>query len=440
MRAHVREGRSSRSSSGGSKLRGLAAAAASLLVGASAWAQAASPAVVTVDRAAGLIIYPKIVSDPSGLLSSPVGTAVDTVIQLTNTAGTDTTLQCFYVDATSHCSNGGSIPDPVGGACLTSSDCNTGGVCAPEWTEIDFPLQLTANQSIGWQASTGIQTTGLCTKTAPGDAAFAQLGQPCSMDSECGPGVCTPLPVGSINPLSPGVFQGELKCFEVDPTTNLPVNRNDLVGTATIYDVTQTAVDTRSYNAIGIQAVLSDGSVQTDTTATPTLCLGTNNLSSECATAEYAQCPATLILDHFFDGANLLASTITTDVTFVPCSENLENGVAQPVTQLQFLVFNEFEQRFSTSTQLDCFLETQLSHIDRRVGQEQASIFNVAVQGTLTGQTRVRPVQNGQAGVGNGVLAVLEEFRTNEGTHSAAFNVNYTGVAANRGDFIRYVP
>lgn len=427
MRAHVREGSSSR----GLVVRGIAAAT-SLLMAGSVWAQ-----VVTVDRGAGLIIYPKIVSDPSGLLSS--GPAVDTVIQLTNTSGTATTLECFYVDATSHCTNGGSIPDPVGGACRTGTDCNPGGVCAPQWVEQDFPLQLTANQSIGWQASTGIQTTGLCTKAAAGDPAFPQLGQPCSANADCGPGTCVTLPVGSVAPLSPGVFQGELKCLQVnDSTNNIPVNRNDLVGTATIYDVTQTTVDTRSYNAIGIQAVLSNGATQNDTT----LCLGPNTLSGECpAPGEYAQCPATLILDHFFDGAHSQGSTVLTDATFVPCSENLENGVAQPITQLQFLVYNEFEQRFSTSTQLDCFLETQLSHIDRRPGQESASVFNVAVQGTLTGQTRVRPVQNGQAGIGNGVLAVLEEFRTDmNGTHSAAYNINYTGVTTNRGDFIRYLP
>ena len=423
MRAHVREG----------LWVAAATAAVSLLMAGSVVAQSL-PAAVTVDRAAGLIIYPKIVSDPSGLLSAAVGTgpAVDTVIQLTNTSASDTALECFYVDATSHCTNGGSIPDPVGGACRTGADCNPGGVCAPEWVEQDFSLVLTANQSIGWQASTGIQTTGLCVA----DPTF--LGQPCSMNSDCGTGTCTSLPVGAVAPLSPGVFQGELKCLQVNDTTaNLPVNRNDLVGTATIYAVTLTSVDTRSYNAIGIQAVSSAGTTQADTT----LCLGNNNLSAECAVAEYAQCPATLILDHFFDGANVQGSTTRTDATFVPCSENLEVGVDQPVTQLQFLVYNEFEQRFSTSTQLDCFLETQLSHIDRRVGQESASIFNVAVQGTLTGQTRVRPVQNGQAGVGNGVLAVLEEFHMGtDGTHSAAYNIDYTGVNTNRGDFIRYLP
>jgi hypothetical protein len=417
------------------------AVAATVLAAGSAGAQAPS-AVVTVDRAAGYIIYPKVVSDPAGLLS-PGNVSQDTVIELTNTSGTATTLQCFYVDATNRCSNGGSIPDPVGGACLTGSDCNPGGVCAPEWVETDFPIQLTANQPLGWQASTGNQTTGLCTKAAPGDPAFAELGQPCSASSECGAGVCSNLPVGSIPPLSPGVFLGELKCIQVnDALNNLPVNRNDLIGNATIYDVTSTSVDTRAYNAIGIQAVSTNGAAQNNAT----LCLGNNSLSAECATAEYAQCPSTLILDHFFDGAASQGSHVTTDATFVPCSENLENGVAQPTTQLQFLVYNEFEQRFSTSLTLQCFRELQLSHIDRREGQEISSIFNVAVQGTVTGQTRVRPVQNGQAGVGNGVLAVLEEFRTFPVTggpdlvRSAAYNVNYTGITTNRGDFVRYTP
>lgn len=410
------------------------ALAASVLTAGLAEAQTA---VIASDRAAGLIIYPKVVSDPNGLLSN--GIPRDTLIEMTNVSDEAQALHCYYVDATPRCTNGISAIDQETGVCRNNQDCSSGATCVADWGAVDFPLMLTQNQPVGWMASAGLTRAGVC---SGGD----RTGLECDLDAECtGGGSCETLTVGEVPPRSPGVFVGELKCWQVEqifvndaPTlTLLPINRNDIVGRATIYDVNLTSLDARAYNAIGIPAVGTPGAVQNDAT----LCLGATTGSAECPAAEYAQCPSVLVLDHFFDSANVApATTVNTEVTFVPCTENLENGIPPGISTLQFLVFNEFEQRFSASTRVQCFREVQLSNIDRFPGQEASSIFNVGVQGTLTGQTRIRPVAGSETDAGHGVLAIAEEFRVPaEGaTKSSAFNLNYIGTNAGRGDFIRY--
>jgi len=383
---------------------------------------------VASDRPAGLIIYPKIVSDPFDIFNQ--GRSVDTLIQITNTSATaDRAIQCFYVDATSHCSNQTNSFDPFFGACRSNVDCDLGGTCDPGWTEVDFPLLLSPGQPVAWLASSG---GGVPAGTIPNGNQVPPLAPPV--------------------PSSPGYFIGELKCFEVNNSEpgRLPINANDLIGEATTYETSIAAgpsagsVDVRAYNAIGVPTLLADGSTQNDAT----LCLGATAGSGTCNTAEYTACPSTLILNHFFDETppNPAAPgpRAQTDLTLIPCSENFAVQDEQATTTVQFLVFNEFEQRFSTSTQVTCFKETALSNIDARLGQERTSIFNVAVQGTFAGQTRIRPVAGTELNTGHGLLGVAEEFRTLtfvEGPPlfgSSAYNLNYSAVNADHGDFIRY--
>ncbi len=383
-------------------------AAAALLLAGPLAAQ-----TVTTDRPAGYIVFPKIVSDPSGAFSN--GVASDTVVQITNTSENRVLAHCFYVDGTTRCNNGASVIDPDG-ACRTSADCTNGGLCTlSSCAGIDFDVPLTPNQPVGWTVSAGVQLGGVC-------VGGPLSGQPCdpSASNNCN---CQALDL-RVPPLAPGIFFGELKCVEIDPDATgsdigNPINANDLIGTASIYNVSAApaAVDVRSYNAIGIQAVSSDRTVQTDST-----------MQLGGAGAEYAGCPAQLILNHFFDGAVVDGATVGTDVTFVPCSETPDGDTVAAPTQLQFLVYNEFEQRFSAGSSVSCFREVRLSNIDRRLGQELTSVFNVAVQGTLAGQTVVRPVLTpGSPTQGNGVLAILEEFHTSDTQKSAAYNVNVRG-------------
>lgn len=351
------------------------------------------------DVPAGYLVFPKIVVD---VTASPAAVQKDTFIQLTNTSKVGTrVVECFYID-------------PV--------------TCGEL---VNFWIELTPGQPTGWSAREGA------------------LG----------------IPPRGIPPRG-DQFTGELKCVEVDGiSTSVPVTVNDLKGEASIYTVSAGnpgSVDVRSYNAVGLQAIapVSTAAVPTsigkkcvlgahpgvpcsdDTPCLPggtcgtTMCLGATTGSPECPTANYVSCPNTLILNNFFDGAldPVSGKTITTDLTLVPCSEDFGVADPQPITRIQFLVFNEFEQRTSTATQVQCFKEVQLSDIDARPGSEAASVFNVGVQGTLVGQTRIRPVQVAtDTAVGHGMLAVAEEFH---GTASAAFNLNQVGLNQGRGDFV----
>jgi hypothetical protein len=399
----------------------IVATAAVLTIARVAMAQTAT---IASDRTAGFIIYPKVLSNPDDIFND--GFAVETAFQLTNTSTSTRVVHCFYVNATKHCSNGTNSFDPAPdgkGACRTTQDCDLGGLCQPDWDEVDFTIVLSPGQPVGWNASEG--------------------GAPAS------PGL------GNIGPVPENAFIGELKCVEVDgtaitgpgATSFSPINANELKGEATIYGVSPGAaplsrVDVRTYNAIGIQTVLTNGQTQSDPGGNKVMCLGSNSSSSECTTAEYASCPSTLILNHFFD-FNFFGSFADrrTDLTLVPCSENFVDQDAQVVTAVQFSVFNEFEQRMSASTKVECFKEVQLSHIDSRPGRETESIWNVATQGTLSGQTRIRPVTGPETDAAHGLLAVAEEFnRFGTFLGSAAWQLNYSGVNANKADVVRYVP
>jgi hypothetical protein len=436
-------------------------------------AQRGQAQTVGSDRAAGYVVFPKVVVDGSDAFGQ--GRGVDTLIQLTNTGPNCQVVECFYINATKHCTRGGFSPT---GACRTNADCDAGQTCGLTTDcqgEHNRSFVLSPNQAIGWSAN---------------------LGGVVPADGNC-PGMTDPQPI----PAAPEpFFEGEVKCVEVDgttqqDTTGTPVFANDLKGEATIYEVEPTSastvggVDVRSYNAIGIQAaaqsvgatatgdpykVCSDGTgdacaVNGDCTSPATcvnateLCLGSNGGSCQsnvcsggghnglscstdadcgvCTTATHASCPATLVLNHFFDGVAGPVAPIVTDLTLVPCSENVSppgpSGIRPTTAQLT--VFNEFEQRFSTSLAVGCFRETQLSDIDASPGNESTSIFSVVVQGTMTGQTIIRAVTGTEAFTGHGLLGVAEEFQ-NFGNGfprgSDAFNLNYAGTKDGKADVV----
>lgn len=390
-----------------------------LCCGVLAWATTAV-ADVTADNPAGLVVWPKLV------FNSDAG--INTLIQLSNTSNEQVKVRCFYVNANSHCLN---RPTQT---CNINEDCGPGGICNPGWIETDFSFDLTAHQPIAWTLSDGLPFFPL--------DGFVRVG----------PNNQSNGPLSSIPPAPEDPFQGELKCVQV-AEDETPVASNDLKGEATIIRANEfETLDARSYNALGVQALEeNDGD--------NTLCLGGES-SDVCPNgAEYNGCPNILIMDHFFDDAFVFgddgeptanSAYVRSHLTLVPCSENfLLQDVALFNTVVQFLIFNEFEQRFSTSRSVNCFEEWELSSIDLGPagdrGQndtnpasrsQQRSIFNVNVQGTLTGHTRMRPVDDGSPIHGNGLLGVVEEFhRTDEGDlstvrASAAFQLHHVGVRA----------
>jgi len=137
---------------------------------------------------------------------------------------------------------------------------------------------------------------------------------------------------------------------------------------------------------------------------------------------EYDGCANILLLDHFLDGAAdpISGLSVVTDLTLVPCTQDYLRQNPNKTT-VQFLVFNEFEQRFSTSTPVTCFKEFRLSNIDTTTNVK--SIFSAAVNGTLTGQTRIRGVALDDPSHGDTLIGVAREFRCGPGSTLAACNV-----------------
>lgn len=379
---------------------------------------------IVSDQSGAILVFPKIVVDTNGDLGDPT----DTVIQITNTSNSVISARCFYVNATGHCSNDETV------ACNDANvdqQCGTSNRCLPQWTKRDFRLTLTKRQPLAWRASEGLP-----------DLPCDGIGNP---DGGCPFGqsnIGADGSVSSVPLVQEDPFYGQLTCVQVDPESFEPSagfnpgngGAGDLKGEATIISEDTTgAPDARKHNAVALQSTTSNN--QDDV-----LQIGGSN-------AEYSACPHVLILNHTFDNGTIVygsgagQANVTTDLTVVPCSQDYmtENADGSGGV-LQFLVFNEFEQRFSAATSYDCWREISLSDIDTRPGPngDSSSIFSASVQGTLTGQTRVRPV--GDANGANGVLAVAEEFwNTTTASSTTSTNVHFSG-ATTGGDQIILSP
>lgn len=364
----------------------------------------ASAQTVSAEQAAGLIVFPRIVSDPDDIFQQ--GASTETVVQLTNTDAVDAhVVHCFYVNATGLCSTGNNEAGTVGAECRDADDClGSLPTCDPRWSPNNFNVVLSPNQTIGIVASQGLSVP------APGD--------------------------GSVPPVSTQYFVGELKCIEVDGDSiggsNVnPIAANDIIGTATIYISDEgDELDVRSYTAIGVQATGNN-----DAEGDKVLCLGGNGIVNDaCEDAEYAACPAKLSLNNWFEGASYSSgvSGVSTSVTFAPCSEDFTTDTTTPVT-VQILVYNEFEQRMSASTRVECLTRIDLADI--------SNIFDATVQGTLTGQTTFRPVASGTAGEGVGLLAIAEETILGLGRNSGsnAYSLAQSGIQQGVADVVQYI-
>lgn len=383
-----------------------AAFGAVLLVASTATADIVS------DQSGAILVFPKIVVDTTGDLGDPT----DTVIQITNTSNSVISARCFYVNATGHCSNNETV------ACTEESAaarCGAGNRCVPQWTKRDFRLTLTKRQPLAWRASEGLPDLP-CDGIGSPDG-FCPFGQ-----SNIGAdGSVSSVPLVAEDP-----FYGQLTCVQVDPESFEPSagfnpgngGAGDLKGEATIISDDGDLPDARKVNAVALKSTTTND--QDDV------------LRIGGANAEYEACPHVLILNHTFDNATVTygagqgSSRVTNDLTVMPCSQDyLTENADGSGGVLQFLIFNEFEQRFSAATTYDCWREIPLSDIDTRPGStgDSSSIFSASVQGTITGQTRIRPVGSGSRA--NGVLAIAEEAWNNGGsrTSTTAANLHFAG-------------
>jgi hypothetical protein len=376
---------------------------------------------VASDRAAAILIFPRVRATIAIVenLSDVTTFVTDTVIQISNTSNEPVTLQCFYVNANSRCSISESVCGPIGSEDsaireigVGSSPCPLDGeLCLPGWTETDFRIYLTARQPIAWRA-----TTGLAREQFPldGTAFVGPTGQS-NAGSAVPPVTLEPMLVPEpTNLVELTLFTGELKCVVVDEQGR-GVARNAVKGEATLVtsvgvdnvddDGVRNFVEAEKHNAIGIQGI--GGDVNGD---------GILELGGDAG--EYNGCPSVLIADHFFDSRPILNGGMLSSLTLLPCSQDLRAQIPGATTA-QFLVFNEFEQRFSTSVPVACYFNRFLSFIDTR--DPSRSIFSTGVAGTVVGQTRIR-------GVSSGLLGILaEEPERTFAAAGASGNLHFQG-------------
>jgi hypothetical protein len=211
---------------------------------------------------------------------------------------------------------------------------------------------------------------------------------------------------GPIPPVSVG-FIGELRCIVVDESER-PIARNALVGEASITNRVDSS--TRKYKAMAVPGLPGND--------------GDNTLGLD--DVEYSSCPRAILLSHFFDDAPdpITGVPLRSRLIVVPCSLDLENSVPG-TSRLAIEVYNEFEDKLSTALSVVCFEDISLSAIDNASNPE-LSIFNFALQGTVAGQTRIRPALDADTAHGHGVFVIAEETR--EGSSSGeALNTHFIG-------------
>lgn len=424
-------------------------------------ASGAGAQVAASDRPAGYVVLPKIVvhttaGSPAVL---PGGTAIDTIVQLTNTNESEPIdVDCWWVNANNHC--GGLA---TGAICNTNAECPPGLLCLPRWTTLDFQVRLTPGQPIGFTASSGINPVP-CDPLFPGPGCKGQCsnsatlctsnnGCPGGMTCQCGAGECL-FASGMIRPVPEDPFRGELKCVQVDGDDD-PINQNDLKAEATVVSTivpggaTTPATTAAAYNGIGFEA--DEGFTPAENPTFP-LCLGDLPVGTpggiSCNQA-YAPCPGILILNHFFERAQPeIGGVVNTELTLVPCSEDLGDPVVSANFEVlaQILIFNEFEQRFSTSTTVECYRNSRLSDIDTLPGPsgDNFSIYAVGTQGTLTGQSRIRGVQGPPGRLGYGLMGVAcEQYRATASGQilaTTAFNLHHDGFSAGDAVYLELLP
>jgi len=355
-----------------------------------------APADITTERSSSILIFPKVIATASSP-SAPAN--IDTIIQISNTSNSMAFAHCYYVNA--------APLDPSSPPSASNP---------PLCQEVDFDIYLTKQQPTHWVVSSGRRVdtsdkTCGCTSTGCFKDCF---------DAGLDP--------GGIPPVS-DFFVGELRCIEVD-SSGAPINGNHLKGEATI--VTADG-DASKYNAVGVMGLNTNTN---SNNGDDILCLGGAS-SGSCPTgAEYNACPATLILNHFAMGASdpvldeLLgsSSSVDTDLTLVPCTQDFQNQIPGRGV-IQFLLINEFEEVFSTSTTISCWATFPLSRVN--------SVFSTGILGTRFVQTRMTPVPTGD-GVQSGFVGVAEEYHfppgSNSGSRAAA---NLHGEGQNQsGDLI----
>lgn len=345
----------------------------------------AAQADVTSERSGSILVFPKVLAN---------GTR-DTIIQISNTSNSLVRAHCFYVNAA-----------------LTNPSLPQGPLNPPLWQEIDFQIALTRQQPTYWRVSTGRNVNPTDPPCGPGNADCPNSG----------------FDPGLIPPVVPD-FVGELKCVQVDDSGAPPAG-NSFKGEATL--VRNEDGDISQYNALAVLGIENTGDGLLvlgggQCAGSAAVCGGDEDCGGDgpCV-PEYNACPETWIVNHMAEGApNLILgpdSTVSTELTIVPCTQNYETQIPTAVT-LQFLTWDEFENQLSVSTTVTCWANFNFGEL----GSPGLTFDAIQVpdpQGTMYMQSRIRSA----GGTPFGVFMVGEELHTSNGNSAwAAMNFHVEG-------------
>jgi hypothetical protein len=249
------------------------------------------------------------------------------------------------------------------------------------------------------------------------------MGRPFTA-SGLAPGLIPPVPQG---------FIGELKCVQVDDSL-MPYRQNSLTGQATLIGTVGAVGDVSEYNALSFQGnpdtnVPTSNDLPLDMVPSygPYIGNGPFIPPPPLGSGSYSACPAVLLLDHF---AELLPDMVdglplTTELTLVPCQENLENQVTSS-REVILDIYNELELHLSARLTTGCYFHSLLGSIDSRTDPSR-STFSIGTLGTPTAYTRIKSANGG-------LIGLAEEFRN--GTGAAAFNLETEGYQNPAADHI----
>jgi hypothetical protein len=206
-----------------------------------------------------------------------------------------------------------------------------------------------------------------------------------TIPGECNPpgDVCPGFDAGGTVPPPPGGtdgFRGALVCFEIDES-DFPIGQNAVKGEATIQTLGTSQIS--EHNGIGLR--FRDP-------------VGVNDIAIQLDNLEYDACPASLIMNHYSEGADDLVAEgnatacpaagdcpVSTELSITPCSLDFLNE-SLPTVTVNFSITNEFEQTISAGTTFSCWFNGTLEQIS-------STQFSAATLGTSLAKTRMRPAE-----------------------------------------------
>ena len=288
---------------------------------------------VTTERSSSILVFPKVISNAP---------AIDTIIQISNTSNSMVFAHCLYVN--------GAPRDPN----LTAQLRQPAAMPGSRFRHL--PHEATAD-ALGGVHRAADRQHGY-QRSSRADGTFRDCN---------GAG----LDPGTIPPVSDS-FTGELKCIEVD-SSGAPINGNHLKGEATIVSADG---DASKYNAIGVHGIEHQLQRQQQRRYP---------VPGWRRDSELPQRRRIQRLPRYGDRQSFRRrcqrsgdrrvrrrrlQVVRTEVTLVPCTEDFENQIPGQAV-VQFVIINEFEELFSTSTTLTCWANWDLGAVN--------SVFNEAL-------------------------------------------------------------